>query len=231
MSTPSASILASAAPGPLSSLAIVADRRLTVAALETLILRDASYRPVQRARGIEAVREALLGAAPSIVVAEGGWSTWRRSLDPSAWSGRILLLLDPEDDLLEFRQAVRARAHGYLSSTASWEGFATALEHLRQGRYYLDPLLVERMLRASRDLPSATRVAGGELSPREADILVRIASGRSSKEIAYEYAITAKTVGNHVHNIYRKLNLRHRGELVLYAVQEGLAGVEATAAG
>jgi DNA-binding NarL/FixJ family response regulator len=226
----SASILAEAEPRRGINLAILADGRLSVAALEALILREPTYCVVERVRGIGAVRQALLSFAPSILVAEGQWSTWRRSIGPSAWCGRILLLLDPEDDKAEFVQAVRFRAHGYLSRTASGDGFVTALERLREGEYYLDPLLVEPILRASRDLDATERVTLADLSQRESDILVGIASGRSSKEIAREYAITAKTVANHVHNIYRKLKLRHRGELVLYAAREGLAGFDATPA-
>ena len=60
------------------------------------------------------------------------------------------------------------------------------------------------------------------LSPRERDILVRIANGRSTKEVAREYAIAPKTVANHILNMYPKLNLRDRGQLVVYAAQHGL---------
>ena len=61
-----------------------------------------------------------------------------------------------------------------------------------------------------------------ELSERERVILVRIASGRSTKDIAREYAIAPKTVANHITNMEKKLHLRHRGQLVLYAAQQGL---------
>jgi DNA-binding CsgD family transcriptional regulator len=49
-----------------------------------------------------------------------------------------------------------------------------------------------------------------------------VANGRSSKDIARQFSIAPKTVCNHVNNIYAKLNLRHRGQLVLYAAQRGL---------
>ena len=60
------------------------------------------------------------------------------------------------------------------------------------------------------------------LSERERDILTRIASGRSTKQVARDCAISPKTVGNHVSNIRHKLNLHHRGQLVLFALQQGL---------
>jgi DNA-binding NarL/FixJ family response regulator len=63
--------------------------------------------------------------------------------------------------------------------------------------------------------------ARSDLSQRQRDILVRIAGGRSTKQVAREYAIAPKTVANHVNNIYQKLNLRARGQLVLYAAKRG----------
>ena len=57
---------------------------------------------------------------------------------------------------------------------------------------------------------------------REREILVQVARGRSSKEIAPDCRISSKTVGNHVNNLYQKLQLSHRGELVLYAARAGL---------
>ena len=55
--------------------------------------------------------------------------------------------------------------------------------------------------------------------------MVQVARGRSSKEIARTYDISSKTVCNHVINVYRKLNMRHRGQLVLYAAQRGLTSL------
>ena len=63
------------------------------------------------------------------------------------------------------------------------------------------------------------------LSGREREILTGIASGRSTKQVARDYAISPKTVGNHVNNICHKLNLRHRSQLVLFALQQGLTTV------
>ena len=60
------------------------------------------------------------------------------------------------------------------------------------------------------------------LSERERDILTRIASGQSTKQVARDCAISPKTVGNHVSNISHKLNLHHRSQLVLFALQQGL---------
>jgi DNA-binding NarL/FixJ family response regulator len=211
-----ATILIADGSEPEQSIAIIADRRLTVAALAALLMKDPRYRLIRGVHGIEAVREALSLQRPGVLILDSTAATFFSAIDPSGWDGRTLLLLDPEDDPAVFLDAVRAGAGGYLSRSASRDALQAAVETLRETGFYLDPMLVERILpaiRRSRDARS------GELSPREREILVRIASGLSTKQVAREYAITAKTVGNHINSIYQKLNLRHRGELVLYAAQ------------
>jgi len=68
------------------------------------------------------------------------------------------------------------------------------------------------------------------LSGREWQILAKIASGKSTKQVARECTISAKTVGNHVGNICHKLDLHHRGQLVLFAAAYGLTSLEAAPA-
>jgi DNA-binding NarL/FixJ family response regulator len=225
--TLSASIVTDVVSAPKSNLAIVADGQLSVAALEALILVNPAYRVARRARGVVELRRALLTFAPIVVIVESRSAAWRQSLDPVEWSGRTLLLLDPEDDPAQFVQAVHARADGYLSRTTSRQGFAAAIASLRDTGSYLDPILVDRMLRAAKDGLASASAPRHRLSPREHDILIRIADGRSSKDIAREFSIAPKTVCNHINNMYQKLNLRHRGQLVVYAAQHGLADLTA----
>jgi len=52
------------------------------------------------------------------------------------------------------------------------------------------------------------------LSERERSIIPLIAKGLGNKQIALELHISSKTVGNHIYNIYRKLNITSRYELI-----------------
>jgi DNA-binding NarL/FixJ family response regulator len=212
---------------PAGSLAIVADGQLSVAALAALVVRSGKYRVVHRDRGIEQVRTGLRTYNPAIAVVESRSALRPRALQYPGWAGRLLLLLDPEDDPAVFLKAVRVRGDGYLSRIASRERFEQALLSLRSTGGYLDPDLMGRIVWAMKEAGPISRIVPS-LSPRERDIVIRIARGRGTKEIAREYAISPKTVGNHINNIYQKLNLNHRGELVLYAVQEGLMTLSPT---
>ncbi len=232
----------SGADQPVPALAIVADRRLSAAALSALLLKDPSYQIARRERGVDQVRAMLARERPSVMVLDVHAPALFALLDASDFGVRTLLLLDPDDDPSIF---AGARSHGYLSRRASRETLQAAIAELYQSGAYLDPLLMESVLNAAPTLtlprkredsaPTATlnlpRKRGREgsapttLSLRERQILVWIASGRSTKEVARACAITPKTVGNHVNNMVQKLHLRHRGQLVLYAAQQGLMAV------
>lgn len=62
-----------------------------------------------------------------------------------------------------------------------------------------------------------------ELSEREKQILRLIAAGLSNKEIACALSIAEPTVENHIHKIYRKLNISNRSRATAYAFQNGIA--------
>jgi DNA-binding NarL/FixJ family response regulator len=212
------------------SVWIVAEGRLSAAALAALLASQPGYRMVREVRGTAALAEAFAGFRPAVLVVDGEWFGWPLSVDAGDWGGRTLLLLDPADEPARFVHAARSGARGFLSRSASGKSLVLAIETLRTCGYSLDPLLAEGIVLALRDAPAppSTRPS---LSDYERDILIRVASGRSSKEIAREYAITAKTVGNHLANLCQKLNLNHRGELVLYAAAQGLATLDSPVAG
>ena len=204
------------ANGP--SVAVVSDRRLSVAALAALLQDGPLDTVVSVVRGNRDVRAALDEHRPDVVIADGTWPRWPVKV---SWGGRLLLLLDPEDEPRAFKQAVQSGADGYLPRSASATALGGAIETIREDGYYCDPLLQGHIHWATEEarlrLPLEPR-----LSQRELEIVAAIAKGRSTKEIARDCSVTAKTVCNHISHIYGKLNIQDRGQLVMYAAQEGL---------
>lgn len=86
------------------------------------------------------------------------------------------------------------------------------------------PPIAERAREELARLKASGRAYPAGLTPREAEILGRIAAGRMDKEIASELHITVKTASNHVGNIFRKIGAGNRTEAARYAMQHGLAG-------
>jgi DNA-binding NarL/FixJ family response regulator len=102
------------------------------------------------------------------------------------------------------------RGIGYLlkSRVTDIEEFRDALERVASGGSVVDPALVQ-------DLVSARRVEDplAELTPRERDVLARMAEGRSNAGIARALHVAEGTVEKHVRSILMKLNLPEAGDV------------------
>jgi two-component system, NarL family, nitrate/nitrite response regulator NarL len=66
------------------------------------------------------------------------------------------------------------------------------------------------------------RELAGHLTRREVEIVHLVAAGLHNKEIAHRLTVTEGTVKVHLHNIYAKLGVDGRMELLKYARERGL---------
>ena len=60
-----------------------------------------------------------------------------------------------------------------------------------------------------------------KLSPRESEVLDRLASGATNREIADELSISVKTVDTHRGHLLKKLRLRNNSDLTRFAIRVG----------
>lgn len=115
--------------------------------------------------------------------------------------------------------AVRAGATGYLLKDTRGDELCRAIRAAAAGQVQLSPqaaaLLVGQV--------SHPEVSPDALTPRELEVLRRLAAGDSNKAIAGRLAIGEKTVKAHVSNLLGKLGLASRTQAALYAVHRGLA--------
>jgi DNA-binding CsgD family transcriptional regulator len=84
-------------------------------------------------------------------------------------------------------------------------------------RRFLGRVLAESPAPAEREADPPAAFAGRGLSPREMEIIGLILEGKSNKEIEQALFISVHTVKNHVYNIYRKLGVRNRLQIVALA--------------
>ncbi len=74
--------------------------------------------------------------------------------------------------------------------------------------------------------PSTSPRAGGEvaagLTERELEVLLVLVRGGSNREIAEDLGISAKTVGHHVQNVYRKAEVHSRAAATRWAFEHDL---------
>lgn len=111
-------------------------------------------------------------------------------------------------------QLIRSGVAGLINQDRSVAQIAETLDAIETGRNVLDP----GPLRApSRD---ANRL--GELSPREKEILARIADGQSTRQMSCAMNITVDTVRTYVKNVLTKLGVHSRLQLAALASRDGL---------
>jgi len=137
----------------------------------------------------------------------------------------ILLTTYDEDDLI--LQGLQAGACGYMLKDTPLETLLNAIRTAAQGDMLIQPEIMARLLSytisASRATSSSLHLSGSlELTKREREVLMGVAQGERSKEIALRLGITERTVRAYLTNIYTKLNVDSRSSAVAVAVTHGL---------
>lgn len=132
----------------------------------------------------------------------------------------LVLAARPEEALERF---LELRAQGLVGRDESAASLRRALERVARGETVLCPAAAEALLhRAARSRTRRVPTEFEGLTGREQEIFAEIARGRSNKEIAEALFISEGTVKTHVNNLLRKLDLRDRVQLLLYAARHDL---------
>jgi DNA-binding NarL/FixJ family response regulator len=119
-----------------------------------------------------------------------------------------------DDDVL---QAVRLGAQGVVLKEAMPETLIECVRRVYRGEQWIDQETMSRAFRRVAQTETAAR-----LTPREVDIVRMIAQGLRNRAIAERLSISEGTVKIHLHNVYEKLQVDGRLELMLYAREKGL---------
>lgn len=146
-----------------------------------------------------------------------------------------VLMLTVSEDSQDLAAALRNGAQGYLLKTIDGDLLAQAIRRAALGEPVVSPELIGKLVAAfqSQGVPVASSTAlapkvveaigsetpdsGTPLSPREEEVLRKIARGMSNKEIARALDIAETTVKIHVQHILRKLGLTSRVQAAVYA--------------
>ncbi len=112
--------------------------------------------------------------------------------------------------------AIKAGADGYLLKDTLANDLVDAVKSAFAGRSVLHPDVAQKLMHSfsNRNRTSLEE----KLTPRETEVIELIACGLSNEEIANRLVISDKTVKTHVSNILHKLNLAHRTQAALYAI-------------
>jgi DNA-binding NarL/FixJ family response regulator len=212
-------------------------------AVRTIVVEDD---PVMASRLADAIARAddlhLVGTAANFrdgaaLVAAGGFDVLLCDLGLPDGSGIDLIAqasaLHPNADILvitlfgdpaKVLDSIAAGARGYLLKDQRIEDCIAAIREIRRGGSPISPIIARQLLHriAAPAAPATTTACQSLLSDREAEVLDMLARGFSYAETAGLLAVSAHTIGSHVKNIYRKLNVNNRSEAVYEAAQHGL---------
>ena len=138
----------------------------------------------------------------------------------------IIMVTMLEDDTSVFA-AMRAGARGYVLKGAHHDEILHAIRAVAAGQAVFGPAIAARMMNFFQGLNGAPQkgsstLAFPELTEREREVLALIAQGVSNKEIAEKLVISAKTVSNHITNIFSKLQVADRAQAIIRARDAGL---------
>jgi DNA-binding NarL/FixJ family response regulator len=125
-------------------------------------------------------------------------------------------MLSAIDEPQVAEQALHRGAVAYLGKRIDPAALASTIRQIMDGQISMETF-------------GLTRTTGGGsgpdpgLSPREAEILKRVAAGRSNREIAKELWLSEHTVKYHLTNVYRKLGVSGRTDAARYAFEHAIA--------
>ncbi len=145
-------------------------------------------------------------------------------LREAAPHARVLMLTVSEDER-DLGAALKAGADGYVLKNIEGAALVAAIHQTLQGQSAISPEMTLKLAAAFQAVHAGPECAAAlpvpadplaVLSPRELEILHRIASGASNKAIARQLDIAETTVKIHVQHILRKLNLGSRVQAAVF---------------
>lgn len=213
-----------ASPAPIRLL-LVDDHVVVRQGLRMVLGLEPDFEIVGEAsNGAEAV-EAARRLAPQVVLMDLLMPVMNgvdaiRSIKAELPEMEIVALTSVLEDRLVI-DAVEAGAMGYLLKETGPDTLFEAIRAASRGEVRLDPRARKRLLREVR-----TPEMRESLTARETETLRLLARGLANREIAEELGVSEMTVKTHVSSILSKLDLSSRTQAALFALREGLVGLE-----
>jgi len=209
-------------------------RTRVVLADDHSLVRAGVRRVLEGVPGLEMVGEAGSGAETLKVLAEtqpdvllldlnmpdgDGFSVLRDARAVAPDTHIIVLTMHAQPEYIT--RAVREGANGYLLKDLAVQDLVAAIEAVMSGGSFFSE-------RAQRALANSLRAGEpvetplARLTGREREVLIGVARGLTTKEMAAQQNISGRTVETHRANLMRKLDLRSVALLTQFAVREGL---------
>ena len=130
-----------------------------------------------------------------------------------------VLALSMHRDSVYVREILRAGARGYLLKDSEDDDLVKAIRCVHRGEAFLSPAISDAVL---TDYRKHVSNPVDLLTSREREVLTMVADGKTNKEIATGLNLSVYTVESHRGSVMEKLNLHNTGDIVRFALRNGL---------
>ncbi|HEY9210444.1 MAG TPA: response regulator transcription factor [Methylotenera sp.] len=202
---------------------LVDDHAVVRMGFKMLLESDTDIKVVAEAESGEQSIQRYVEHKPDVVVMDitmpgiGGLEAIERILAKD--NTAKILVLSAHEDSVHPKRVLNAGAMGYLTKRSAAEELIKAIRTVASGKKYLEASVAQQM--AIQQL-SGDQNPVDVLSPREFEVFMALAKGKTTNEIAETLFLSPRTVGTHLYNIKQKLNANNSAEIALIAMRSGL---------
>jgi DNA-binding NarL/FixJ family response regulator len=140
--------------------------------------------------------------------------------------GARVLALSMNTDRSSLIKMLKAGAKGYLLKDCASDELMDAIKAMVRNKVYISPMLIDDMVRDYVQLSNSVDLSAfSVLTPRERDVLQKLAEGKSAKEIAFDLNLSIKTIETYKIKVQEKIGVSNLAELTKYAIREGLTSL------
>jgi DNA-binding NarL/FixJ family response regulator len=208
------------------TLVIADDHPIILQGLQRLFEREGEFEVLRSCAGGEEALDAIRSNRPDVLVLDlkmqdcHGLDVLRTLKAEHRECRTVILTAAMRDD--EIANAIELGVAGIVMKEAPPAALVDCVRAVHQGKRSIDRDILDRASADVRKKPPLGTPGPTALTPRELEIVRLVAQGLRNKELANRLSITEGTVKIHLHNIYDKLGVDGRLELVLCAQQRGL---------
>jgi DNA-binding NarL/FixJ family response regulator len=207
-------------------LVVADDHPIVLQGLQLLFERQHDFEVVAACGDAETTLDAVRTRRPDVLVLDlrmprsSGLDVLRAIAQEGTPCRTVLLTAAITDG--ETLEAIRLGAAGLVLKESPPDSLLQCIRRVHEGGEWIDRDAASRAVRAVIDREHDRRHAVDTLTPREIEIVRMVAQGLRNKIIGERLSISEGTVKVHLHNIYEKLGVGGRLELVLCAQQQRL---------
>ena len=204
---------------------VLADgHQIVLDSLEQLFAAEADFRVIARCSDGEEALQTVRKLTPDILILEirmAGMDGLEclRQLKQEKLPTRVVFLtaMVDEDQALE---AIRLGAGGVVLKEMSPHLLLLCIRKVHAGEQWIEKQSITRAIEKLLKREAGARRLASLVTTRETEIVRLVAQDLPNKEIADRLGISAGTIKIHLHNIYQKLNVSSRRELVRVAQEK-----------